>query len=130
MRSRLNTLAFCCLFPAMLAGGGAAVGTTTTTTTTMVNASTGADVSAAEWKALVTAATPGTTIYLGTRHVIFTRIRGVHDITIKGGEFGPITLDQWQNVTFDSTRFNARTSERTTGPYIDAYTPQGLTFRN
>ncbi|MCW6536560.1 right-handed parallel beta-helix repeat-containing protein [Sphingomonas lycopersici] len=130
MRSRLNTLAFCCLFPAILAGGGAAVGTTTTTTTTMVNASTGADVSAAEWKALVTAAKPGTTIYLGTRHVIFTRIRGVHDITIKGGEFGPITLDQWQNVTFDSTRFNARTSERTTGPYIDAYTPQGLTFRN
>lgn len=129
MKSRLYKIAICCLLSTTLAGSAGMAATTTTTATT-VNAASGATVTAAEWQALIAAAKPGTTINLGTRRVTFTRIRGVHDITIQGGVFGQIILDSWQNVTFNGTRFDALPTQQGSGPYIDAYTPQNLTFRN
>jgi len=95
---------------------------------------TGTPVSAAEWTALLQAAQPGSTIDLGTRRVTFARFRGLSDVTIRGGVFGFIVLDNWKNVTFDGTRFEAAPEERVmTGnipPYIDAYSPDGLAVRN
>lgn len=126
MKPRLYKAVICSLLSTTLTSAGMAA----TTTNTVVNATSGAGVSAAEWQALIAAAKPGTTINLGTRRVTFTRIRGVHDITIQGGVFGPIILDSWQNVTFSGTRFEALPAQQGNAPFIDAYTPQNLTFRN
>jgi len=126
MKSRSYKIAVCCLLSTALAGSAGMA----TTTTVTVNATSGGTVSTTEWQALITAAKPGTTISLGTRRVTFARMRGVHDITIKGGIFGPIILDSWQNVTFDGTRFDALSTQRGSAPYVDVYTPQGVTFRN
>ncbi len=91
-------------------------------------------VSAAEWTALLKAAKPGSTIDLGTRRVTFARFGGLSNVTIKGGVFGFIILDNWTNVTFDGTRFEAAPEDRVMSgnipPYVDAYSPVGLTVRN
>jgi len=102
--------------------------------TTTVSAETGSPLSAKEWTALAAAAKPGTVIDLGNRRVAFARVRGLHDVTIKGGVFGFAVLDNWKNVTFDGTRFEAAPADRRmTGfvpPYVDAFSPERLTFRN
>src|SRR5436305_180009 len=91
-------------------------------------------LTAKEWTALATAAQPGAVIDLGDRRVTFSRIRALHDVTIKGGVFGFTVLDSWKNVTFDGTRFEAAPVDRImTGyvpPYVDAYSPERLTFKN
>lgn len=90
-------------------------------------------LTAKEWATLATGAQPGAVIDLGDRRVTFSRIRALHDVTIKGGVFGFTVLDSWQNVTFDGTRFEAATDRPMTGyipPFIDAYSPVGLTFKN
>ncbi|MCW6532697.1 MULTISPECIES: right-handed parallel beta-helix repeat-containing protein [Sphingomonas] len=74
------------------------------------------------------AATPGSTIDLGNRPVTFARYRGLANVTIRGGVFGFITLDQWQNVTFSGTRFEARPEDDPNAPLIIAYQPNGLHF--
>ena len=93
-----------------------------------------APISATEWAALAKGAKPGGVIDLGTRRVTFARIRGLSDVTIRGGVFGFTILDTWKNVTFENTRFEAALEDRVmTGaspPYIDAYSPEGLTIRN
>ena len=93
-----------------------------------------APLSGKEWVALASAAKPGAVIDLGKRRVTFNRIRELHDVTIKGGVFGTVILDKWRNVTFDGTRFEAAPAERVmkgfVGPYVDAYAPERLTFRN
>lgn len=91
-------------------------------------------LSGKEWAALAAAARPGRVIDLGERRVTFARVKGLHDVTIKGGVFGPVVLDQWRNVTFDGTRFETPPAERVmhgfAAPYVDAYSSERLTFRN
>lgn len=91
-------------------------------------------LTAKDWTALASAAKPGTVIDLGTQRVTFARYRGLSNVTIRGGVFGFTVLDSWQNVTFDGTRFEAAPADRVMSgyipPYIDAYSPAGLTFKN
>ena len=90
-------------------------------------------LSAKEWAATAAGAKPGTVIDLGDRRVTFSRMKGLHDVTIKGGVFGFVILDNWSNVTFDGTRFEASADRPMTGyipPYVDAYSPAGLMFKN
>ncbi|MBN8848190.1 MULTISPECIES: right-handed parallel beta-helix repeat-containing protein [unclassified Sphingomonas] len=85
-------------------------------------------VSAAEWIAMLKAATPGSTIDLGNRPVTFARYTGLSNVTIKGGVFGMIVLDQWKNVTFSGTQFEPRNGDNPAGSLIIAYQPDGLHF--
>ena len=93
-----------------------------------------APITAAQWTATVAAAKPGTVIDLGTQRVTFARVKGLHDVTIKGGVFGAIILDNWSNVTFTGTTFSPLPADRVlTGyapPLMDAYSPVGLTITN
>ncbi|WP_298669315.1 right-handed parallel beta-helix repeat-containing protein [uncultured Sphingomonas sp.] len=88
------------------------------------------DISAAQWTAILKAARAGSTIDLGTRRVTFERFKGLANVTIKGGVFGAITLDQWRNVTFSGTRFEPFPGDDPRGPFIIAYDPDGLHFNH
>ncbi|WP_298673618.1 right-handed parallel beta-helix repeat-containing protein [uncultured Sphingomonas sp.] len=79
---------------------------------------------------MLKAAKPGSTIDLGNRPVTFERYRGLANVTIKGGIFGAITLDQWQNVTFSGTRFTPGATDDPRGPLVLTYQPDGLHFIN
>lgn len=119
---------------------GTSTGTTTTTSppktspptsnSVSVPGAANATLTAAQWNTMMASARPGAVIDLGTRRVTFSRIRGLHDVTFRGGIFSFTTLDQWKNVTFDGTRFEAPPTERNGVWYIDAYQPDGLTIRN
>ncbi len=115
------------------ATAGTGTGTGTDTGTGSGSGASGADasatsVSAAEWTAMLKAATPGSTIDLGSRKVAFARYTGLSNVTIKGGVFGAISLDQWKNVTFSGTRFEPRDGDDPAGSMIIAYQPDGLKF--
>ncbi|WEK42887.1 MAG: hypothetical protein P0Y64_16305 [Candidatus Sphingomonas colombiensis] len=88
----------------------------------------GTPISAAEWTAMLKAAKPGSTIDLGNRPVTFARYKGLANVTIKGGVFSAITLDQWQNVTFSGTRFAPAATDDPRGAIVLAYQPDGLHF--
>ncbi|WEK44122.1 MAG: right-handed parallel beta-helix repeat-containing protein [Candidatus Sphingomonas colombiensis] len=77
---------------------------------------------------MLKAARPGSTIDLGTRRVTFARFSGLTNVTIKGGVFGAITIDQWRNVTFSGSRFEPFPGNNPRGAFVTAYQPDGLRF--
>jgi hypothetical protein len=89
-------------------------------------------VSAAEWKALLARHQRGGIIDLGQRPVTFARqpFRPSAPVTIRGGVFGPIELDGWQNVTFDGGTFIGPPGTPAVLSLLVASNPQKLTIRN
>lgn len=86
-------------------------------------------VTAAEWKAMLTAAKPGSTIELGDRAVQFVRMPAA-DVTIHGGHFRDVTLDKWRNVTFEGSTFEIADNQGQLQFLVIAYAPENVTFRN
>ncbi len=121
MRTKIFTLALLAVAPA---SGSGQINTAAASDTTNDKGG----VSAAEWTAMLKAAKPGSTIDLDSRKVAFARYRGLSNVTIKGGVFGVIVLDQWKNVTFSGTRFEPRDGDDPAGSMIIAYQPDGLKF--
>ncbi|HYZ47568.1 MAG TPA: hypothetical protein VE567_01600, partial [Sphingomonas sp.] len=91
-----------------------------------------APISQSEWKAMLARAQNGGVIDLGKRRVDFARIvfQPAARVTIKGGVFGPVTLDKWRNVTFDGATFEGPPGTPEVQSLMLAYEPQHLTVRN
>lgn len=89
-------------------------------------------VSGREWLALLDGAEAGGVINLETRAVEFVRhqFRPAQPVKIVGGRFPAVTLDGWQNVTFENSIFEPRADDVPTGPLLLAYEPANLTLRN
>jgi len=89
-------------------------------------------VSATEWRTLLTRAGNGGVINLGQRSVDFVRqkFQPTHPVVIRGGVFGPIVLDQWQNVTFEGSSFSAPIGTVEYQSLIVANRPENLAIRN
>jgi len=89
-------------------------------------------VSEAEWKALLARHQRGGVIDLGQRQVAFVRqpFRPSAPVTIRGGRFGPIQLDGWQNVTFDGGSFVGPPGTPTVQSLLIASSADKLTIRN
>ena len=71
-------------------------------------------------------------IDLGDEEVEFARFqfRPSLPVTIKGGRFRNVTLDQWRNVTFDGSAFALTDHPGGFITLFDAYAPENLTVRN
>jgi hypothetical protein len=85
-------------------------------------------VSKLEWKALLERAKAGGVIDLGQRRVDFMRLKfqPTAPVTIRGGKFGPIALDQWHNVTFVGSDFSASAPTVEYRSLLTAYQPVNL----
>jgi hypothetical protein len=93
---------------------------------------TGGAVSQAEWRAMLARHRNGGVIELGQRRVDFVRapFQPRAQVTIRGGVFGPIQLDQWRNVVFDGSRFAGPPGTPVYQALIAANEVQGLVIRN
>lgn len=91
-----------------------------------------APVTAAEWKAMLGRAKAGGVVDLGKRHVQFERVvfQPTAPVTIKGGVFNAVVLDQWRNVTFDGSRFEGTPDMVEYQAILVANDPVNLTIRN
>jgi len=89
-------------------------------------------VSSAEWKALLARHQGGGVIDLGQRQVEFTRqsFQPRAPVTIRGGVFGVVQLDNWRNVTFDGGTFAAPPGTPFVQAVLAAASPRKLTIRN
>lgn len=85
-----------------------------------------------EWNALLMRHRDGGVIDLGERSVAFVpqRFQPRAQVTIRGGVFGPIQLDQWRNVVFDGSRFAAPPGTPVSQSLIVANDAQRLVIRN
>ncbi len=89
-------------------------------------------VSEAEWLAMLARAKNGGVIDLGQRPVAFARhtFQPTRMVTIKGGVFGVVYLDDWHNVIFDGSTFEGAPGTPTDLPVFVADSPRALTVRN
>jgi hypothetical protein len=89
-------------------------------------------VSEAEWRALLARHQGGGVIDLGQRRVAFVRqqFQPRAQVTIRGGVFGPIQLDQWHNVVFDGSRFAATGGAPAFQSLLVAVDSEKLVIRN
>lgn len=91
-----------------------------------------APVTAAEWKAMLGRAKAGGVVNLGNRPVEFGRLvfQPTAPVTIRGGVFNAVVLDQWHNVTFDGSRFESTPDMVEYQSILVANDPVNLTLRN
>ncbi len=89
-------------------------------------------VSALEWKGMLARAQTGGVIDLGKRRVEFAgqRFQPTAPVTIRGGVFGAIVLDQWRNVTFDGATFVGAQGMAEFQNLVVADYVENLTIRN
>lgn len=87
-------------------------------------------ITKAEWANVVALGAKGGVIDLGQQRVEFQRARlqPSEPLILRGGQFSAITLDQWQNVTFEGSVFRPASTDNPDGPMVLAYDPQNLTF--
>jgi hypothetical protein len=90
------------------------------------------DVSQREWKLMLQAVQKGGVIELRGRRVDFARLpfQPLNPVTIKGGIFGPITLDGWRNVAFEGATFVGIPGTVEHISLVTAYNPENLTLKN
>lgn len=83
-----------------------------------------------EWAQVVALGAKGGVIDLGQQRVEFARgkLAPSTPLILRGGLFSSITLDQWQNVTFEGSIFRPASTDHPDGPMVLAYEPQNLTF--
>ena len=91
-----------------------------------------APVTAIEWKAMLARTRSGGVIDLGSRKVAFQRevFQPSAPVTIRGGVFNAVVLDQWHNVTFDGATFVGPPGTPTDEFLLVADEPRNLTIRN
>lgn len=89
-------------------------------------------VTGADWPALLAQGQRTGMIDLGDRPVaeLPRTIQSDKPLTIKGGRFGPVELENWRNVTLDGGRFEAPAGADENQSLLVAYNPEDLTIRN
>ncbi|MFD1612410.1 hypothetical protein ACFSCW_11415 [Sphingomonas tabacisoli] len=89
-------------------------------------------VTAAEWPALLAQGKRTGVIDLGDRQVIDLprTIQSDTPLTIRGGRFGPVELENWRNVILDGGRFEASSGAAEYQYLLAAFDAENLTIRN
>jgi hypothetical protein len=89
-------------------------------------------VTAADWPALLAKAKRTGVIDLGDREVaeLPRTIQSDTPLTIRGGRFGPVELENWRNVTLDGGRFQAKAGASEYQYLLAAFNAEDLTIRN